>query len=246
MIVCTRADFFARAIKFGGKEVTDGKIDLPEDDPAIVALLITYLYEGEYEPRLSEVSAANRIVGDMSDFDVVRTDVCAPQHGYNYSYDFPHTCVRRNEWRCGPYEQRYLCPHHTCQHQCNFDCQGFICTTCTRPIAKDNPEHLLIHAKMYEVADKYDVVGLKDLSKEKFKLACAASWNDAAFSIAAHHAFSTTMEDDKGLRDIVSGTISDHMELIRKPEVQALMTEFNGLSLGILMNKADEYGWGVK
>jgi hypothetical protein len=27
---------------------------------------------------------------------------------------------------------------------------------------------LLTHSKMYELADKYDVIGLKELSKEKF------------------------------------------------------------------------------
>jgi len=246
MIVCARAAFFARTIKFGGKEVTDGKIDLPEDEPAIVALLISYLYEGEYEPRLSEASGANSTVADMVDFEVIRTDVSTDISGYNYSYHFPHTCERVGDWYCAPYEQRYVCPHHTCLANCGANCKDFMCSECTRSITKGNSEHLLIHAKMYEIADKYDVVGLKDLAKEKFKLACAASWNDDAFSIAAHHAFSTTMEDDKGLRDIVSGTISDHMELVRKPEVQALLTEFNGLSLGILMKKADEHGWGVK
>jgi hypothetical protein len=105
---------------------------------------------------------------------------------------------------------------------------------------------LMTYAKMYEVADKYDVVGLKDLSREKFDRGCISFWNDDAFPTAAHYAFSTTVEEDKGLRDIVSGTISAHMELIRKAEIQALMTEFNGLALSILLKKADEHGWGSK
>ncbi|KAF2823008.1 hypothetical protein CC86DRAFT_469594 [Ophiobolus disseminans] len=99
---------------------------------------------------------------------------------------------------------------------------------------------------MCEVADKYDVSGLKDLVKEKFKRACLSLWNDDVFPVAAHHAFSTTMDADTGLRDVVSATITDHMELIRKPKVQALLTEINSLYLGILMKKADEHGWGVK
>jgi hypothetical protein len=99
---------------------------------------------------------------------------------------------------------------------------------------------------MYELADKYNVKGLKDLAKVKFERASTAFWNDDAFATAAHHVFSTTMEEDKGLRDVVSSTISSHMELIRKPEIQVLMTEFNGLALGILLKKADEHGWGLK
>jgi len=91
---------------------------------------------------------------------------------------------------------------------------------------------------MYEIADKYDVVGLKELVLEKFKRACVSFWNDDTFSVAAHYAFSTTMESDKGLRDIVSATISKHKELLHKSEIQALMTEFNTLALSVLMKMA--------
>lgn len=63
------------------------------------------------------------------------------------------------------------------------------------------------------------------------------------FSVAAHHIFSTTPEHDIGLRDIVSATISAHMGLIKKLEVKALLTEFNGLALGILEEKIIEHGW---
>jgi hypothetical protein len=48
------------------------------------------------------------------------------------------------------------------------------------------------------------------------------------------------------LRDFVSATISEHIELIRNPEIQVLMTEFNGPSVGVLLKKAEEYGWGLK
>jgi hypothetical protein len=50
------------------------------------------------------------------------------------------------------------------------------------------------------------------------------------------------MGEDKGLRGVVSSTISNHMELIRKPAIQALMTEFNGLALGILLNRRTSIG----
>ena len=96
---------------------------------------------------------------------------------------------------------------------------------------------------MYEIADKYDVVGLKGLVAEKFSRACQHFWNDAVFAAAAHHVFTTTPDHDKGLRDIVSKTISQHMpELVKKPEVEALLTEFNGLAFGLLRMKT-EAGW---
>jgi hypothetical protein len=99
---------------------------------------------------------------------------------------------------------------------------------------------------MYEIADKYDVVGLKDLVKEKFGRSYQKFWDNPKFAIAAHHAFSTTPDHDKGIRKVVSATISAHMELVEKAEVKVLMTEFNGLALGILEEKIKEHGWGKK
>ncbi len=96
---------------------------------------------------------------------------------------------------------------------------------------------------MYEIGDKYYVSGLKQLAKRKFEAASAIYWNDPKFAEAAHHAFSTTPDHDKGLRDIVCKTISNHMSLLKKPEIEALMTNFNGLAFGVLKQKSEENGW---
>jgi hypothetical protein len=102
---------------------------------------------------------------------------------------------------------------------------------------------MLLHAKLYEMGDKYDVTGLKKLACEKFLRACAIYWNDDHFATAAHYAFITTPEHDQGLRDIVSETISQYMELLNKPAVEALLHEFNGLAVGLLKMRATELGW---
>jgi hypothetical protein len=91
---------------------------------------------------------------------------------------------------------------------------------------------------MYEIADKYDVLGLKDLVKEKSTRACQNFLDDPAFAKAAYHAFSSTPDHDKGLRNIISKTIADHMEaLVKKPEIEVLLDEFNGLATGLLKMK---------
>jgi len=101
----------------------------------------------------------------------------------------------------------------------------------------------MLHAQMYEIGDKYDVVGLKELAREKYLCASAKYWDDEHFAPAAHYAFSTTPEDDNGLRNVVSTTISQHMTLLNKPAVEALLAEFNGLALGLLKMRAKELGW---
>jgi hypothetical protein len=96
---------------------------------------------------------------------------------------------------------------------------------------------------MYEMADKYEVFGLKELAKEKFSRGCKHFWNTPDFAIAALHAFSTTPEKDNGLRDCVSRAIAANMQLIRKFKIRALLMKFNGLALGILDAKSKELGW---
>lgn len=101
----------------------------------------------------------------------------------------------------------------------------------------------MLHAQMYEVGDKYDVTGLKELAREKFLRACVEYWDDDRFAAAANYAFTTTPEDDRGLRDVVSNIISQHMDLLEKSAVEALLTEFNGLALGLLKARAKDLGW---
>jgi len=157
--------------------------------------------------------------------------------------EFPHTCAAYNS-----YNQRQcrntICPHHVCCSSCSGNCSDFTCNICSPPLPSldGTADQILTHAKMYEIGEKYEVMGLKELSQQKFSRACEHFWNDPKFSIAAYHAFSTTPDHDKGLRDLVSKAISKHLELVEKPEIEAVLTEFNGLAFGILKEKKQQ-GW---
>jgi hypothetical protein len=185
--------------------------------------MIDYIYEAEYEPLLPR------------DISKITAGDARPRHS-----------CRSGHMACPNYgTSRLVCHHHTCGISCAFTCKDFVCDTCYPPpiIIPGPSSQLLTHAKIYEIGDKYQVSGLKELSKFKFELACAKFWDDGMFAEAAHHAFSTTPEDDKGLRRIVCKTISDHMGLLKKGDVVGLMTEFNGLAFGLLMEKAEKNGW---
>jgi hypothetical protein len=216
------------------QESAEGKVDLPEDDPKITKLLVQYIYEGEYEPKLPDGGCMPEECKEI---------VYTGHRNSNYTYKFPHTCIGHCTTR--------VCPHHMCPNHCAGKCTDLICQSCcpntTRqvllPPANGDASQLMLHAQMYEIADKYDVTGLKELAREKFLRACAKYWNDDHFAPAAHHAFTSTSEDDYGLKKVVSSTISQHMALLKKPEVEALLTEFNGLALGLLKARATELGW---
>jgi hypothetical protein len=164
-----------------------------------------------------------------------------------YHYKFPHTCINT----C-PDPHFMVCPHHECRlRTCGEKCVRFVCKTCcpdvpkTRevPRAECGAGQLILHAQLYEIGDKYDVTGLKELAREKFLRACTKYWNDDSLASAAHYAFSTTPEDDRGLREVVSNVISLHMELLNKPEIEALLHQFNGLAVGLLKARAKDLGW---
>ncbi|KAF1848767.1 uncharacterized protein K460DRAFT_384787 [Cucurbitaria berberidis CBS 394.84] len=247
-IVCARGDFFARAIRFDGKEAEERIIDLPNDDPTMVKLLIQYMYEGGYDPTLPD----DLVQGSVAFPFAYNATIATPSKKKSKkgasaakTKAFPHIC---SDNRYGYICRDDLCDHHVCGEDCTRSCVEFTCKQCYPPTSpvpdiQGPASQLLVHAEMYEIADKYDIVGLKDLVVEKFNRACQNFWDDPTFAIAAHHAFSTTPDHDKGLRDIVSKTISDHMvALVQKPEVEALLTEFNGLAFGLLKMKT-EGGW---
>ncbi len=210
------------------KETQKDTIDLPEDEPKTVELLLHFLYKGDYDPVL------------LADLPQPTRPATSPQ-GHTYTYRFPHKCD-------GYYDRdSYVCPHHTCEGSARYYTGNqFTCKECTAaplPRLNGDAEQLLTHSKMYEISDKYNVEGLKDLAKEKFNRACKHFWNSPSFAVAANDALSTTIEDDMGLRDIVIASICDHIELVSDPAISVLLTQFNGIALGILQAKVKQQGW---
>jgi len=222
----------------GVEETHSGTIDLPDDEPEIIRLLVQYLYEGEYEPFLPPAAVQTVLVAPAT--PIKRGKQSAKKQ--EYTLGFPHTCSDQSIYCARP----QICPHHSCGIKCTYTCSGFTCKICSLPALTGPSSQLLVHAKIYEVADKYDVVGLKQLAREKFSRGCKHFWNTPDFHIAATHAFSTTPDDDDGLRGLVSQTIAGHMELAQTPEIRALLVHFNGLALGILDAKSEELGWYKK
>jgi hypothetical protein len=93
---------------------------------------------------------------------------------------------------------------------------------------------LATHARMYALADKYQISGLKALAQRKFEEAARQHWNSEEFAPALHIVYTSTLEEDRGLRDIVIATISRD-RLLEKPEVRATVKDLPELAFGLLM-----------
>ncbi|KAI4932152.1 uncharacterized protein J4E92_004051 [Alternaria infectoria] len=226
-VVCPQSSFFERAVRFAvGKEAAEGKVDLPEDDLHVVKLLVQYFYECEYSPELNEL---------IRTFESAKMPITNRQPGYHYL--FPHTC----EPGCPP-PHHSVCQHHTCVGEtCKEKCVNFICKQCIKTqLSEGDAAQLLLHAMMYEVADKYDIPGLSVLAKEKFARSCEACWDTEGFVTAAEHALTTTPDSDTGLRESLYQTVVGNIELLNKPAIATLLSEHAAFAHGVLRRLAEE------
>jgi hypothetical protein len=64
----------------------------------------------------------------------------------------------------------------------------------------------LVNARVYALADKYDVRGLKAFSSKKFKNSLATPWSSEVFSEIIRVVYESTPSTDRGLRSIVTET----------------------------------------
>lgn len=193
-------------------------------------LLIQYLYEAGYDPK-SPQDELRQLSGEKFVLTVPKED--------KHHYDFPHTC----EPRC--LTQFKVCPHHSClKITCGEACKDFVCYECCEiPSAEGGPEQMVLHAKVYELGEKYFVKGLKQLAQDKFARSCKFHWNTSHFAAAVEHVFSSTVEGDTGLRDIVIKIISERINVLNMPEMAATLHRFNDLTVGLLKSKAALIGW---
>jgi hypothetical protein len=105
----------------------------------------------------------------------------------------------------------------------------FVCDTCCPPLGPERlvpvggPDHMLLHSKLYSIAEKYDASGLKEVAKEKFSRACIAFGQKEDFISATQHAFTTTPDDDDGLRQIVLSTLAVNKKILKRSDVQAFL-----------------------
>src|SRR4051794_17257066 len=68
---------------------------------------------------------------------------------------------------------------------------------------EDTCPSLVIHAKVYTLAEKFLIPGLKALAIRKYKAAASASLGIDDFLQSVQEVYTSTVESDRGLRDIV-------------------------------------------
>ena len=93
---------------------------------------------------------------------------------------------------------------------------------------------MVLYAKIYELVDKYVVVGLKELCCQKFARACICCLGTEKLTQAARLAFTTTPDSDMYHRDVFNSTLSKKTNAFDKQETNAIMHEFTSLAMAVL------------
>jgi hypothetical protein len=95
---------------------------------------------------------------------------------------------------------------------------------------------LSIHADMYALGDKYQVVGLQHLAASKFRACLAEHWNSPDFITAVQIAYTSTPDSNRMLRDVVVQGFKDHfsIDITKDPAIEAKLDTIDELSFALL------------
>lgn len=84
---------------------------------------------------------------------------------------------------------------------------------------------------MYSIGEFYGVKGLKSLAKQRFKDQAHVSWIDSTFGPAVKAVYDSTVESDRGLRNVaVDVTVRNFTELIKDQKFKDVMGEMGAFS----------------
>jgi hypothetical protein len=93
---------------------------------------------------------------------------------------------------------------------------------------------------VYALAEKYQILGLKALARSKFAAQLTHHWQSEEFPDAMAEVYESTVEQDRGLRDLVIQTFRRHPEVARRRDVGDVVKEMPMLAWELF-----RVGWGL-
>ena len=103
-------------------------------------------------------------------------------------------------------------------------------------VEDEQPEeesHLVLHTRVYALAEKYDIPSLKQLAKSKFEMAMACFYDSSDFAEAIEEVYCSTIDSDRGLRDTVLEAFKSHPQLANTQDVYNVITETPSLAFDL-------------
>jgi hypothetical protein len=241
ILLATRSTFFEGACRNGFREAQTGVIDLSEDDPEAVDHMVHYFYHMDY---LSKKSLSRRSSQRSSRPTCLRSSITKrsspPKKLDLFQVEDPLLALVAAANNSMP-----LTPPADEPTFQNMDASTKMPDT---PMADhffedDDLEsqqseteldvettHLVTHAKVYAIAEKYGIAGLKVLARSKFADEVELHLSSVEFPEACAEAYESTFHTDRGLRDVIIQTFRANPSLSLRPDVEMVVRETPGLA----------------
>ena len=97
------------------------------------------------------------------------------------------------------------------------------------------PSPSIVNAHVYAIADKYEIWGLKALSRSKFKASIRDSWQDKTYPEVIRLVYCSTPDQDLDLRQAVADLAESHLpQLLGKDDFRAVLNDVSDFAFHVL------------
>ncbi|KAM3546351.1 hypothetical protein ARSEF1564_000839 [Beauveria bassiana] len=221
-IVCPRSKFFASACNGPFQEGESGVVHLPEDDPLAIKMMIHYFYHLDYPTVIpSAVDANETATPSLSTFQSAYQPNESAQTGFTAN----SVSVLLSK------KERIKLKLMTERERRDRDLAQPHAQSSDSVSATPN---LYLHAKVYALGEKYGVHDLKGFALRKFHIEAKHHWQSDDFLHAIREVYTSTIDEDRALRDVVVEVVDAHLELLEQPRCQALIKDLE-LCFDLLM-----------
>ncbi|KAL1856460.1 hypothetical protein Daus18300_010727 [Diaporthe australafricana] len=94
---------------------------------------------------------------------------------------------------------------------------------------------LTFHSKVYTLAEKYWIYNLKDVAVQKFRIAASQDWSLDDFVSAAREVYTSTVDTDRGLKDVIVNTLCGRRGVMDEGLVKDLVKELHPLAYDMVL-----------
>lgn len=100
---------------------------------------------------------------------------------------------------------------------------------------------LVTIAKVYIIADAFDIQALKDLAAAKYGVIVVDSWNDPTFVESVRILYENTCEDDRSIKDIAIKTARINIKaLLDRGEFRTLLKDIGEVAYDVLSSSIEK------
>ncbi|KAF9732528.1 hypothetical protein PMIN06_005618 [Paraphaeosphaeria minitans] len=239
-LLASRSSFFEGICNHAFRESETGIINLTEDDPEAVEHMVHYFYHLDYLNKPLSRRSSQRSARSTSP-RTPRFPTRRPSQKVKLaliedpllamlSAATPAPAVPQVQQ---PDDQDILdapmkLPDTPMQDQFPDDPFEYVYTTEAKADAEQS--HLVTHAKVYAIAEKYGIVGLKSLSRKKFADQIQTHLDSEELPEACQEAYESTVDTDRGLRDIIIQAFRSNPDLSSRKDVEVVLRDTPGLA----------------